>query len=144
MPRIKTPCAYDSRHAALPNVARQSGSSQFCPLHGAFHFRQNKPGGNRFSSPAPPDAIALSVVGATRSASYGASLIDAPSNTAVAAGATSASELWRRGVSVFAKARAACACHRSLTIGERRCMMAFLRSVRRSHEMQRPNWRAWS
>jgi hypothetical protein len=41
MPRLKTPCAFDSRHAAPPNVARQGGSSQFCPYDGVFHNRQN-------------------------------------------------------------------------------------------------------
>jgi hypothetical protein len=41
MPRLKTPWASDSRHAAPPNAARQGGSSQFCPFEGVFHNCQN-------------------------------------------------------------------------------------------------------
>jgi len=41
MPRLKTHCAFDSRHAAPPNAARQNGSSQFCPFQGVFHNCQN-------------------------------------------------------------------------------------------------------
>jgi hypothetical protein len=66
MPRLKTPCASDSRHAAPPNAAGQGGASQFCPLQGVFHHRQNKPGGNRFSGPALPDAIPFPFVRAMR------------------------------------------------------------------------------
>ena len=41
MPRLKSPCALDSRPAAPPNAAGQGGSSRFCPFEGVFHNRQN-------------------------------------------------------------------------------------------------------